>query len=220
MKHAIVIAALAALMTACGANAQRSQALCQGDADGVVDGQNCVEMGFRMWSGLNTQGLEEDTIIGVGSADVTLDHDDLAALPTTRVVLVPAPGAGKYLWIDWAAVIKPGSDDVPYTETFSTLGLTVASAAGGVLSGTAVPTVYAQAAGYGIGIWDDAAPFIRRYSPGSPFGGGESSIEDMPIVALVSSAAADWAAVVAEIATTETLRIVVRYRVIDTADTF
>ena len=71
--------------------------------------KNCVEMGFRMWSSLSTEGLEEDSIIGIGSAEVTLHLDELTDLGTTRIELAEAPGEGKFLFVDWVILVKDSS---------------------------------------------------------------------------------------------------------------
>ena len=217
MKRLIATAAIALAVLALPAQAQRSQGLCQDDTDGRVDGANCVEMDFRMWAGQATKGIEEDAIIGVGSADVTLSHAQLSDLETARVQLVPAPGLGKYLFIDWAAVIKTHDDDVPPGGDYVGIGITVAPAAGGVLTGD-IPTIQVTATGFGVGVFDGAQT-IRRLRP-SRIGIGVASIADTPIVALVAGDAAAWNALVAELDTAVTLRIVVRYRIIDTADPF
>lgn len=196
--------------------AQRSQALCQGDADGRIDGQNCVEMNFRMWSGLNTQGLEEDAIIGIGSADVTVTHAQLSDLETTRVQLVPAPGAGKYLFIDWAVIIKTDDDGVPADTASVWIGIAVAPPAGGLL--TESPSILQVAGGFASNLFVDGETYVRRLVPTSFV--GRDSTANTPIVIGAIGDAASWNAMVAELDNTVTLRIVVRYRIIDTTDSF
>ena len=219
MKRIFIATALIAALFAATAHAQRSQALCSRDTDGVVDGSSCVEMTFRMFSGDSLNGIEEDAIIGVGSADVTLSHAQLSDLETTRVVLVSAPGTGKYFFIDWVAVIKTAADGAPLGTGGGRVGLgvSVAPQAGGVLD--VRPTIYAQAVGVrGPGVLSDGAT-IGRFSP-TAIGVAEATAENTPIVVAVLGPVADWNAVVAELDATVTLRIIVRYRVIDTADTF
>ena len=219
--------ALAGTVLAPDAHAQRPQALCKdllaalnaGTETGEfeIDDAACINFEGRIYSGTPGEGLEEDAIIGVGSVDVTLTNDQIDALATTRVEIVPAQGPGTYVFLDWVAVVKTDADTVPNTLASATMGVTVAPQAGGVLTG-AVPTVYWTATGFGVGVFDAGAS-IRRLRPGA-FGIGEVSLEDTPVVAVVSTDEAGWTAMAAEIADTVTLRIVARYRVITTADQF
>ena len=145
MIRTSILLALALATVALPASAQRSQGLCDGDTVTTVDDVNCVRMNFRMWARQDTEGLEEDAIIGVGTADVTLDRADLAALATTRIGLAPAPGAGKYHFVDWVAFIKTQSDGAPYGTGGGRVGVGVgvANASGGLW--TVRPPIYAQA---------------------------------------------------------------------------
>lgn len=210
------------------AHAQRSAALCQSLAaaqeldytlpDPAVDGVPCTNLEGRIYAQSELHGIEEDAIIGVGSSDETLDHDALSNLATTRVVLVPAPGAGKYLFIDWVAVIRTHAVGVTYSGNTVSLAFGVAPETGGTLAG-GVPTVHVLASGFDAGVFDGDEAFIRRLRP-SRVGIGVSSTADTPIVAGVFGDDAEWSAMTAGLPSEMTLRIVTRYRVIDTSDSF
>ena len=218
---------LAALLAGSHAHAQRSQALCKDLLDALdagtetgdheIDNVGCVSFAGRMYANTALDGIEEDAIIGVGTADVTLDHDDLTDLATTRVVLAQAAGAGKFFFIDWAVVLKTGSAAIPAGGASATLGIDVAPAMGGVHD--SIPAISVTGTGFGAGVFDTGDTFIRRFRP-SRIGVGVASIADTPIVAAVTSDATAWDAAVAQIENTAEVRIIVRYRIIDTTDRF
>ena len=198
--------------------AQRSQALCKdavaNTAEGRVDGINCTSLEGRIYAITDLDGLEEDAIIGIGSADITLTRAQITDLATTRVVLATAPGVGKHYFIDWVVIIKTDTDGADSGNIG--IGVTVATESGGQLEPRI--TIYAQAVGFGAGFFT-AGPHIGRYSP-TAVGVAESTTEDTPIVVGVNGTEANWSAVVAQLDTSVTLRIIVRYRIIDTTATF
>ena len=215
MRHAILFI-LTCFIFSVPVSAQRSQALCQLDTDGRIDGQNCVEMGFRIWAGLSTQGLEEDAIIGIGSAEVTLRLDELTDLGTTRIELAEAPGEGKFLFIDWVILVKDSSV-VPTAGQGAAMGITVASLAGSIISG--IPSVYAVGSGFGVGVFDVDGLEVRRHTAGGS-GAREVTAENTPIILGVSGFASTWDSMIAALDNTVVLRVIIRYRTIDTTDEF
>ena len=211
MRHTLVFI-FTCFMFSVPALGQQSQALCQLEASGRIDGQNCVEMSFRIWSSLPTQGLEEDAIIGIGSAEVTLRLDELTDLGTTRIELVSAPGEGKFLFVEWVVLVKDSSV-VPTAGQGASMGITVAPLAGGTLSG--IPSVYAVGSGFGVGVFDVAGLEVRRHTAGGS-GAREVTAEDTPIVLGVSGFTSTWDSMIGTLDSTVVLRVIIRYRIIDT----
>ena len=229
-RFALTAFLVASLLAAGHVHAQRSQALCKELVDALdagtetgeptIDGVNCVHFDGRIYASSALDGLEEDAIIGVGSVDVELDHDDLTNLPTTRVVLAPNSEAGKYFFIDWIAIVKTAT--TTSTGDFAgflapSLAVVAAPEAGGVYAGHDAIELLTHVGPNGL---FQNEPYVRRYTPSSFGGRGFPSTAATPIVAAATGDAAAWATHLAAIDSSMAVRIVVRYRVIDTTDRF
>lgn len=222
--------ALAAAALSCAlfgqAQAQRAQSLCKDLVEAInagtetgepeIDGTACVRFEGRQYAIDDTEGFEEDAIIGVGSADATLSYSQLSDLETDRVALVPAPGADRYLFVDWVTIIKTNPDGVPANQPSVWIAIAVAPQAGGPIDVS--PAIIEVAGGIASNIFEDQNTFVRRYEP--PGFGGEDSTENTPLVLGVIGSEDAWNNMIAEVDSDMELRFIVRYRVISTADTF
>lgn len=226
------ISVLALAMLCAGAatvsHAQRSQSLCKDLVEAIdagtetgepeIDGVPCIRAEGRFYADDGQEGYEEAATIGLGFADRTLTNAELNDLEDTRIELVGALGADSYLFIDWMAIVRTSDDGIAAGTATPSVGLGVAIDAAGTGAIDGVTDIYWAAGGFG-SLFGEDDPVVRRQTP-LRGGIGESSVANAPIVLGVAGDADDWDALMALVPAAVTLRVILRYRVITTADTF
>ena len=196
--------------------AAHAQGRCALATDQTVNSVPCIQFTQRFYATGDEHGIEEDSIVGIRTTDTTLDHDALLALATTRVQLAGTPGPGKYVMVDWVAVIRMGSTETTFTTGAPRIGVAIDTLDEGPL--TVRPEATMSVRSSANPLFGDEA-YVRRYGP-LRFGNPQNGRADTPIVVGVSGSAESWNTAVALIPDTEMLRFIVRYRVIDTTTTF
>ena len=160
-------------------------------------------------------------VVVTRAADVTLTASQISSLSSTRIEVIPAPGSGKYLVVHDIIIIKTGNATISDVSDVN-MGLAFVNSLTGLLP-TSVATYNRESTGYrsiysngvsdSFGQWFYDGDYVKYVAPAGEY--GYLMNENTALVVYGNAPQAqDWTTAVSSIGNTMTVRLLVRYEVI------